>query len=86
MDNKRRKRKHKAGQSGRVHDELCPPSSTVRRGPQVNWGLNLFTLEEGIKHKASIGKHVLRERAHLLYAARIRLVSLAHIGVGKIVV
>jgi hypothetical protein len=57
----------------------------VRRELQVNWDLNLFTLEEGIKHKASIGKHVPWERAHLLYAARIRLVSLSHIRIGKVV-
>jgi hypothetical protein len=66
MDDKRRKRKHKARQSGRVSDELKPYTSAAAWERQMSWGL-LFTLEEGIKHKASIGKHVLRESALLFF-------------------
>jgi hypothetical protein len=82
MDDKRRKRKHKARQSGRMSDELKPYTSTAGLGRQMSWGLNLFTLEEGIKHKGSIGEHVLWESALLLHAACIRLVSFAHFRIG----
>jgi len=55
------------------------------RVPDEYWSLNLFTLEEGIKHKASVGEHVLWESVLLLHAARIRMVGFAHVWIGDIV-
>jgi len=48
-------------------------------------GLNLFTFEGCIKHKTSIGENVVLESMCLLYAARIRLVGLAHLRIANIV-
>jgi hypothetical protein len=45
--------------------------------------LNLFTLEEEVKDKASIGKHVAWEVVRLLHTARIWLASLAHVGITE---
>jgi hypothetical protein len=52
----------------------------------VNCVLNLFTLEEGIEHKASIGQHILWESTLLLYATCIRMASFAHVWIGSIVI
>jgi hypothetical protein len=49
-------------------------------------GLNLFTLEEGIKDKSGIGKHVTRERERLLHAARIWQVSFTHARIADVVI
>ena len=49
-------------------------------------GLNLFTFEECIEHKTSLGKHVAWESMYLLYAARIRLSGFAHLRIGDIVI
>jgi hypothetical protein len=48
--------------------------------------LNLFTLEECIEDKTGIGEHVVGESVLLLYAARIRLVSLAHLRIADVVI
>ena len=84
MDDKRRKRKHEAGKSGRVCLELkLYVSEPWVKNVRV---LDLLTLEEGIKDKAGIGKQVIWERMLLLYAARIRLVSLAHSRIADIII
>ena len=57
----------------------------VKNGRRIG-GLNLFTLEEGVKYKTSIGEHVLWERTLLLHAARIRMISFAHVWIGDIVI
>jgi hypothetical protein len=49
-------------------------------------GLNLSTLEEGIKDKSSIGKHVTRDRVCLLHTARIWQVSLTHARIADVVI
>ena len=86
MDDKRRKRKHEAGKSGRVPDELKPYTSAGCVKTLDGKVLNLFTLEERIKDKAGVGEHVVWESVLLLYAARIRLTSLAHSGISYVVI
>ena len=49
-------------------------------------GLNLFTLEERIEHKTSIGKHVAWESVRLLYSARIGLGGRAQLRIANIVI
>jgi len=46
----------------------------------------LFTLEEYIKHKTSIGENVALGSMCPLYAACIRLVGLAHLRIANIVI
>ena len=48
--------------------------------------VNLFTLEEGIEHKAGVGEHVVWESVLLLHAARIRLLGLAHGRIAYVVI
>jgi len=60
-------------------------TSTTDENARIVGVLNLFTLEEEVKNKASIGKHVAWEMVCLLHTTRVWLVSLAHIGITEII-